>query len=61
MSGAPPLSPTALPVDMGGIEPHTRIVAQGLTPCCDQIVTVFQMPEQSNAVSETIWLLLEYS
>jgi len=25
----------------GGIEPHTRDVGQGLTPYCDQIVTVF--------------------
>ena len=25
----------------GGIEPHTRVVAQGVTPYCDQIVTVF--------------------
>ena len=24
----------------GGIEPHTRVVAQGFTPYCDQIVTV---------------------
>ena len=25
----------------GGIEPHTRVVAQGLTPYCDHFVTVF--------------------
>ena len=24
----------------GGIEPHARVVAQGLTPYCDHIVTV---------------------
>jgi len=28
-------------MEVGGIEPHTRVVAQGLTPCCDHIVTVF--------------------
>ena len=27
--------------EVGGIEPHTRVVAQGLTLYCDQIVTVF--------------------
>jgi len=26
--------------EVGGIEPHIHIVAQGLTPYCDQIVTV---------------------
>ena len=26
---------------VGGIEPHPRIVAQGLTPYCDHIVIVF--------------------
>jgi len=28
-------------LEVGGIEPPTRIVAQGLTGHCDQIVTVF--------------------
>ena len=28
-------------MEVGGIEPHTRVAAQGLTPYCDQIVTVF--------------------
>ena len=28
-------------MEVGGIEPHTRIVAQGLTPHCDHIVTTF--------------------
>jgi len=28
-------------VEVGGIEPHTRVVAQGLTPYCDHIVTTF--------------------
>ena len=27
-------------MEVGGIEPHTRVVAQGFTPYCDQIVTV---------------------
>ena len=27
-------------VEVGGIEPHTRVVAQGLTPHCSQIVPV---------------------
>jgi len=28
-------------MEVGGIEPHTRVVAQGLTPHCDHFVTVF--------------------
>jgi hypothetical protein len=28
-------------MEVGGIEPHTRVVAQGLTPYCDRIVIVF--------------------
>jgi len=28
-------------MEVGGIEPPTRYVAQGLTPYCDKIVTVF--------------------
>ena len=28
-------------MEAGGIEPHTRVVAQGLTPYCDHIVTTF--------------------
>jgi transposase InsO family protein len=31
-------------MEVGGIEPHARVVAQGLTPYCDQIVTVFSGP-----------------
>jgi hypothetical protein len=30
-----------LQLEVGGIEPHTRYVAQGLTPYCDHIVTTF--------------------
>lgn len=28
-------------VEAGGIEPHFRVTGQGLTPCCDEIVTIF--------------------
>ena len=28
-------------MEVGGIEPHSRVVAQELTPYCDHIVTVF--------------------
>jgi hypothetical protein len=28
-------------MEVGGIEPHTRVVAQGLKGNCGQIVTVF--------------------
>lgn len=27
-------------MEVGGIEPHTRVAAHGLTPYCDHIVTV---------------------
>ena len=27
-------------MEVGGIEPHTRVVAQAVTPYCDHIVTV---------------------
>jgi hypothetical protein len=35
-------NPTKM-VEVGGIEPHTRIVAQRFTPYCDYIVTVFMV------------------
>jgi len=28
-------------MEVGGIEPHTRVVAKGPTPCCDHFVTAF--------------------
>ena len=28
-------------MEVRGIEPHARVVGQGLTPNCDQIVTTF--------------------
>jgi hypothetical protein len=28
-------------MEVGGIEPHTRVAGQGLRPYCDHIVTVF--------------------
>jgi hypothetical protein len=31
-------------MEVGGIEPQTRVVAQGLTGHCDQIVTVLSKP-----------------
>ena len=34
-------------VEAGGIEPHTRLAAQELTPQCDQIVTVFPQPSEN--------------
>jgi len=41
-------------VEVGGIEPHARVAAQGLTLHCDQIVTVFRDPSQ---VSSRYWLI----
>ncbi len=35
-------------MEVGGIEPPTRVVAQGLTGHCDQIVTVFVGMETAN-------------
>ena len=35
-------------MEVGGIEPPTRIVAQGLTCHCDQIVTLFSGIETAN-------------
>ena len=35
-------------MEVGGIEPPSRVVGQGLTGHCDQIVTVFWSPETTN-------------
>jgi hypothetical protein len=35
-------------MEVGGIEPPTRVVGQGLTCHCDQIVTVFSIYFRSN-------------
>ena len=37
-------------MEVGGIEPHTRVVAQRLTPYYDQIVTIFWSREWTDSL-----------
>ena len=41
-------------MEVGGIEPHTRVAAQGLTPYCDRFVTVFS--SQCREVLECLFM-----
>ena len=40
-------------MEVGEIEPHTHVAAQGLTPYCDQIVTVFWAPQTAADLLES--------
>jgi hypothetical protein len=49
-------------VEVGGIEPPTRVVAQGLTGHCDQIVTLLSLetaPFHIPAGWESRWIALD--
>jgi len=50
-------------MEVGGIEPHTRIAAQGLTGYCDRFVTTFEhlLDAVSSSLHMTEFLLCDVS